>query len=135
MSIFRETEDSSLPALSLLLLQGANNSILLSFQYRLASPLWAMETCTQRPIWAGFLPSSASLLGLSSMGCQFPFSTTNSPITTASSRLMSTLPYEGKGERWSSCNEPERRRLSVWLEATCSLLQGKRINVPEDACG
>lgn len=94
-----------------------------------------METCTRRPIWAGFLPSSALLLGLSSMGCQFPFSTINSPITTASSRLMSTLPYEGKGERWSSCNEPERRWLSAWLEATCSPLQGKRINIPEDTCG
>ena len=40
----------------------ANNSILLSLPHRWASPLWAMETCTPRPTWAGSSPSSALLL-------------------------------------------------------------------------
>lgn len=87
-----------------------------------------METCTQRPTWAGFLPSSASLSGLFSMGCPFPSSTTNSPITTASSKHMSTPPSVGSGERWTLCREPQRRWPSVYLEATHSPPQGKTIN-------
>lgn len=83
----------------LLLHHSANGSFPLSFPYRWASLLWAMETCTQRPSWAGFLPFSALLLELSSTGCQFPSSTTNSQITTASSKLMNILLWEGKGER------------------------------------
>ena len=96
-------------SLFLLLPLDANNSILLSLPHRWASPLWATETCTQRPTWAGFLPSSALLLESSSMGCPYPSSTTNSLITTASSRLTSTRPYGGRGGMWSSCKEPERR--------------------------
>lgn len=87
-----------------------------------------METCTQRPTWAGFLPSSASLLALFSMGCPFPSSTTSSPITTASSKPTSTPPSVGSGERWTSWREPPRRWLNVYLEATHSPPQGMRIN-------
>lgn len=91
-----------------------------------------METWTQRPTWAGSLPSFASPLGSFSMECPFPFSTTSSLITTASSKLMSTLPSAESGERWTSCREPERRWLNAYLEATHSLLQDKRISTSLD---
>lgn len=85
-----------------------------------------METCTQRPTWADFLPSSASRSGLFSMGCPFPSSTTSSPITTASSKRTSTRPSAGSGERWTLCREPQRRWRNVYREATHSPPQGKR---------
>lgn len=85
-----------------------------------------METCTQRPTWADFLPSSASRSGLFSMGCPFPSSTTSSPITTASSKPTSTRPSAGSGERWTLCREPRRRWRNVYREATHSPPQGKR---------